>query len=100
MNTIKRADFMRVLDYLVFEGKYDRALNDRVDTEFTERGFLNEPCLALWLPQENGLEDLFGFVVQEVLLPRHASMLRTVQQRADIGDNDMILYFPGVTLEG
>jgi hypothetical protein len=51
MNKIKRADFMRVLDYLVFEGKYDRALNDRIDTEFTERGLLDEPCLALWLPQ-------------------------------------------------
>jgi hypothetical protein len=34
-----------------------------------------------------------------VLLPRYASMLRAAQQRTDIGDKGMILYFPDINPE-
>lgn len=101
MNSVKYADFMRVLDYLTFEGKYDRALNDRVRTDFqepfgSEQGF---PCLAVELPDTPHIQDLFLFTLQEVVLPAYATPLRKVCERADVGDV-MFLYFPGWTLEG
>lgn len=100
MNSVKYADFMRVLDYLIFEGKYERALDDRVRTDFHEpfgssSGF---PCLAVALPDNPDLDSLFLFTLSEVVLPGCATPLRKVCQQAHIG-GEMILYFPGWTLE-
>ena len=101
MNIVKREDFMRVLDYLIFEGKYDRALNDRVRTDFevpfgSDQDF---PCLAVEMPDTPHIQDLFEFTLQEVVPPVYATPLRKACERADIGDV-MFLYFPGWTLEG
>lgn len=98
MKTIKRRDFMRVLDLLDFEDKHRWAMDDRVRTDFVDVFVPERPGLSVILPKSDHVAESFWVIFRRVFATGEGQELADLGKRTDT-ELDMILYFPGVGLE-
>jgi hypothetical protein len=97
MNAIKCADFMRILERLQFEDKHLHPLADRIQTGYVDHFGLEPPGLAVILPKSELVAEWFYALAAEELGAAYGEVSR--RGRRVNTELDMVLYFPGVTLE-